>query len=45
MIPTKYQYLVIVLFTTLRGKVNMSGNWCYWCDISTKLGNKKSCDT
>ena len=26
----------LVFFATVIGKVNMSGCWCHWCNLSTK---------
>ena len=30
----------LVFFTTAIGKVDISGNWCHWCDISPKEWEK-----
>ena len=28
----------LAFFATVVGKVNMSGCWCHWCNLSTKSG-------
>ena len=32
----------LAFFTTVAGKVNMSGCWCHWCNLSTKEWSDKS---
>ena len=32
----------LAFFATVVGKVNMSGRWCYWCNLSAKEWSDKS---